>query len=210
MSGHPLQSMARKVFFSFDFDDVLAVNVVRNSNVVRGPDKQLPFSDHSIYEAAKNTPNAIKRAIDSAIIGTSVTVVLNGLNTYNSNWCRYEIAKSLEKGNGFIVVDLVGVGPRPVQQVGPNPFAYVGGVSKDAMDVNTTVDVYEHHDGKWKIFDMLGRISNVDAKYPLRKISGRYNLASRFTSQTTWKSISVYFDSLIEAAAADAGWPRST
>jgi hypothetical protein len=33
--------MARKVFFSFDYDDVMAANIVRNSNVVRGPDKQL-------------------------------------------------------------------------------------------------------------------------------------------------------------------------
>jgi hypothetical protein len=86
--------MARKVFFSFDYDDVMAVNVVRNSNVVRGPDKQLPFADHSLYTAAKNTPGAVKRAIDSAIIGSSVTVVLNGLDTWSSRWVRYEIAKS--------------------------------------------------------------------------------------------------------------------
>ena len=69
--------MARNVFFSFDYDDVMAVNIVRNSDVVRAANVKHPFSDRSLYEAAKNTPGAIKRAIDGAVDGTSVTVVVD-------------------------------------------------------------------------------------------------------------------------------------
>lgn len=35
--------MSRHVFFSFDFDDVWAANIVRNSNVIRKEDAKLPF-----------------------------------------------------------------------------------------------------------------------------------------------------------------------
>ena len=103
--------MPRNVFFSFDFDDIMAVNVVRNSNVIRAVNAQLPFRDKSIYEAATNTPGAVQRAIDSALLGSTVTAVLNGPATAESNWVRYEIAKSFERGNGFLVIDINGVGP---------------------------------------------------------------------------------------------------
>ena len=114
--------MARNVFLSFDYDDVMAVNIVRNSDVVRGANAKRPFSDRSLYEAAKNTSGAIKRAIDGAVDGTSVTVVVTGEHTWRSYWVRYEIAKSLERGNGFIVVDIDGVGPPPTPNRGPNPL----------------------------------------------------------------------------------------
>ena len=42
--------MARNVFFSFDYDDVMAVNVVRNSNVVTSFDGTTAFQDYSLYE----------------------------------------------------------------------------------------------------------------------------------------------------------------
>jgi hypothetical protein len=197
--------MARKVFFSFDYDDVMAVNIVRNSNVVRGQDKQLPFSDHSLYEAAKNTPRSIKRAIDTAISGTSVTVGLNGQATWSSRWVRYEIAKSFEKGNGFIVVDITGVGPKPDVTSGPNPLAFMGGVA-DGLTETTRIKVYESDGKTWTSFGMLPSFSNADAKYPLALISGNYNLAKRFTRSVAWKSMSYFFDSNIEAAARDAGW----
>jgi hypothetical protein len=201
--------MARKVFFSFDYDDVMAVNVVRNSNVVRGPDKQLPFADHSLYEAAKNTPGAIKNAIDSAIAGTAVTVVLNGVHTWNSKWVRYEIAKSLQKGNGFIVVDIAGVGPRPDAASGPNPLGYMGGVA-NGLRGPVTIDLFEWVPDKWVPFAMLPNVSNGDAKYPLSLISGSYKLDQRFVRKTTWKSISAFFEQTIEATAREAGWQPMT
>src|SRR5258708_6247627 len=55
-------SVPRNVFFSFDYDDIMGVNVVRFSDVVLPDNRNLPFRDRSMYEEAKKTPNAIRRA----------------------------------------------------------------------------------------------------------------------------------------------------
>lgn len=199
--------MARNVFFSFDYDDVLAVNIVRNSDVVRAANVKRPFSDRSLYEAAKNTPGAIKRAIDNALDGTSVTVVVNGAATYLSRWVRYEIAKSFERGNGFIVVDISNVGPSPISTCGPNPLAYMGGIAKDGTP--TMIDMYELNGaGSWVTFSALSRVSNAVAKYPYATISGNFTLAQRFPRHEHWKPLSMYFPSTIDAAAEEAGHSR--
>lgn len=198
--------MARNVFFSFDYDDVLAVNVVRNSDVVRAENVRRPFSDRSLYEAAKNTPGAIKRAIDSALDGTSVTVVVNGPATYRSDWVRYEIAKSFERGNGFIVVDIAGVGPNPVNTCGPSPLRYMGGVADEATP--PTIKLYEvASTDKWIPFAALPSVNNSTAKYPLATIGGQFNFSQRFPRHEQWKALAVYFESTIEAAAQEVGWP---
>ena len=199
--------MARNVFFSFDYDDVMAVNIVRNSDVVRAENVKRPFSDRSLYEAAKNTPGAIKRAIDAAIANTSVTVVVNGAATYLSYWVRYEIAKSFERGNGFIVVNIDGVGPSPVAACGPNPLGFIGGASDDKNPA--TVEVFELNVAKeWRPFRDVPKVNNAVAKYPHATITGAYRLEQRFLRHEHWKSLSMYFPSTIEAAANEAGRPR--
>lgn len=195
--------MPRNVFFSFDFDDIMAVNVVRNSNVVREVNAQLPFRDKSIYEAARNTPGAVRAAIDKALSGSSVTVVLNGPATANSYWVRYEIARSFERGNGFIVVDLTGVGPAPCFDVGPNPLAFVGGVSAPN---STTVDVHELN-GRWLPHDVVKTFSKADAGYPPVTVEGNFNLAQRFPLHFPWQKVQQHFSLYIESAASAAGWP---
>lgn len=201
-------AVARNVFFSFDYDDVFAVNIVRNSDVVRAENVKRPFSDRSLYEAAKNTPGAIKRAIDNAIDGTSVTVVVNGAATWSSYWVRYEIAKSFERGNGFIVVDINGVGLNPIASCGPNPLSFMGGIA-DAQ-TPATIDVYQADSaGKWSAFTSLPKVRNADAKYPHATIAGSYRLSERFPRHEHWKPLAMYFPSTIEAAAQEVGWPRS-
>jgi len=185
----------------------MAVNVVRNSNVVRGVNQQLPFADRSLYEAAKNTPGAIKRAIDAAIMGTSVTIVLNGPSTWASYWVRYEIAKSFEKGNGFLVIDLDGVGPKPILTAGPNPLRYMGGAADEQSPATISIFECASTTSDWTSFSSLPKVKNADAKYPHSLIAGGYNFQQRFTRHMTWNSVAGYFSSTIEVAAKDAGWP---
>jgi hypothetical protein len=205
--------VARNAFFSFDYDDIMAVNVVRNSNVVRAVNEQLPFRDKSLYEEAKKTQGAIKRAIDNALSGSSVTIILNGTTTAYSDWVRYEIAKSFEKGNGFVVIDINGIGPNslltgpPQSPAGPNPLSKVGGVC--AANSNT-IKVYEHNGTQWVPFAMLREFSNADAKYPRTIIEGNFNLQQRFALRKHWKIVKANFIDWIEAAAKDAGWPPTT
>ncbi|MCY3973502.1 MAG: TIR domain-containing protein [Candidatus Dadabacteria bacterium] len=95
----------RRVFFSFDWDDVWRVNQVRNSWVAKGSYELAGFVDSADIEAVKKaTDDAIKRWIDKQLDGTSVTCVLIGSQTANSRWVNYEIQKSIKKENGLLGV----------------------------------------------------------------------------------------------------------
>ena len=98
--------MARKVFFSFKYDDVQRAMNVRNSNVISGAIKS-GFIDKADFEKVEREgQQAIKKWIDNQLDGTSVTVVLVGANTDKSKWVRYEIDQSIKRGNGILTVDI--------------------------------------------------------------------------------------------------------
>jgi hypothetical protein len=94
--------MARKVFFSFHYqDDIFRVNQVRKSNVIEGV-ASAGFIDASLWEKAEKAgESTIKRMIDDALYGTSVTVVLIGANTARRKYINYEIMQSYKRGNGL-------------------------------------------------------------------------------------------------------------
>ena len=96
--------MARCVFFSFHYADIWRVNVVRNSHVVDGI-AVAGFQDASLWEEAKKKGDAaVKKMIDQALVGTSVTCVLIGEKTSQRDYVDYEIEKSIERGNGLFGV----------------------------------------------------------------------------------------------------------
>lgn len=99
--------MARRVFFSFKYEDVSRAMVVRNSWVTQGGQQAAGFVDAADFEKIKRQGDAaIKRWIDDQLKGTSVTVVLVGQDTCSSRWVKYEIAKSIEIGNGLLGIDI--------------------------------------------------------------------------------------------------------
>lgn len=98
--------MARKVFFSFKYDDVSRAMVVRNSWVTQGRESA-GFIDKADFEEVKRQGDqAIKNWINKQLEGTSVTVVLVGEETCSSRWVQYEIDQSIARGNGLIGVDI--------------------------------------------------------------------------------------------------------
>ncbi|HBW73729.1 MAG TPA: hypothetical protein DEF59_00495 [Candidatus Magasanikbacteria bacterium] len=98
--------MARRVFFSFKYKDVSRAMVVRNSWVTQGKEAA-GFIDAADFEKIKRQGDqAIKNWIDNQLKGTSVTVVLVGEKTCSSRWVKYEIAKSIEIGNGLLGIDV--------------------------------------------------------------------------------------------------------
>jgi hypothetical protein len=98
--------MARKVFFSFKYDDVNRAMIVRNSGVITG-ERKAGFIDHADFEKLEREGDAaIKRWIDSQLEGSSVTVVLVGANTNKSKWVKYEIEQSIARGNGLLGIDI--------------------------------------------------------------------------------------------------------
>jgi hypothetical protein len=102
--------MARKVFFSFKYDDVHRAMNVRNSNVFTGV-LTSGFIDKADFEKIeKQGEKAIKKWIDEQLAGTSVTVVLVGANTHKSKWVKYEIEQSKARGNGLLTIDISKIG----------------------------------------------------------------------------------------------------
>ena len=90
----------RRVFLSFDWGDVWRVNQVRNSWVTQGNYETAGFADAAEIEAVKRTTDGqIKNWITRQLDGTSVTCVLIGNQTSNSEWVTYEITESIHKGN---------------------------------------------------------------------------------------------------------------
>ena len=98
--------MARRVFFSFKYEDVSRAMVVRNSWVTQSREAA-GFVDAADFEEVKKKGEAaIKRWIDGQLKGTSVTVVLIGKDTCDSKYVKYEIEKSIEIGNGILAIDV--------------------------------------------------------------------------------------------------------
>lgn len=96
--------MARKIFFSFCYEnDVWRANQVRNSWLTKKDQEFAGFTDAAVFEEVKKGRDAtIKEWIDIQLIGTSVTVVLIGSDTNNSDYIKYELRKSYEMGKGML------------------------------------------------------------------------------------------------------------
>lgn len=98
--------MARKVFFSFKYDDVDRAMNVRNSNVIQDTAKYGFIDKAEFEEVQRKGEAAIKSWIDGQLVGTTVTVVLVGANTNKSKWVKYEIDQSVARGNGLLTIDI--------------------------------------------------------------------------------------------------------
>ncbi len=122
---------AMKVFFSFCYDeDRHRADVVCAAWQARRPPGAAACLDSRVAESANALgEDEIKRAICNGVDQTTVTCVLTGAHTWEKRWVRYEIARSVERGNGLLAVRISGVpDPRTHQTTvsGWNPLAYIG------------------------------------------------------------------------------------
>lgn len=122
--------MAKRVYFAFHYQDVVdfRANVVRKHNFAEGVESA-GYYDHSIWEEAKKkSPVALKRMINAELEGTSVTAILIGSHTCVRRWVRYEIMKSIERGNRVIGIHINSIAGKDqlTKPLGPNPFDYLG------------------------------------------------------------------------------------
>ena len=152
--------MAKRVFFSFHYHDVITfrANVVRNHGAFKESERAGYF-DASIWEESKKKGDiSLKRLINGGLENTSVTCVLIGTDTYQRRWVRYEIFKSFEKGNGLLGVHINGIEDKNNKTfpLGKNPFEYLG--------VNYTADgkkgeLKEWNGSSWVAYGDLDSIS---------------------------------------------------
>lgn len=100
----------RRVFFSFYYQqDIWRANQVRQSwRYQRENEREAEgFFDGSLWESGQRKGlDSLKDLIREGMKNTSVTCVLAGTQTYSRRWVRYEIARSLVKGNGLLLVKI--------------------------------------------------------------------------------------------------------
>ena len=66
--------------------------------------------------------------INAELENTSVTAVLIGTSTYARRWVRYELMKSVERGNRVLGIHINGIAGKDSQTkaLGPNPLEHLG------------------------------------------------------------------------------------
>lgn len=98
--------MARRVFFSFEYGDVQRAMVVRKSWVTAGREAAGVIDSADFEKLKRSGDEVVKRWIDGQLVNTSVTVVLVGSETCESRWVKYEIGRSIARGNGLLGIDV--------------------------------------------------------------------------------------------------------
>src|SRR5215472_11148772 len=102
----------RKVYFAFDFDDLIRVNNVRQVGKIGSCEQKNPrsFYDRSIWESRdiKNEEN-LKALMRNAVRYSSAVCVLIGTKTWQSRWVKYEIARAVIEQRGLLAVHLNGI-----------------------------------------------------------------------------------------------------
>lgn len=98
----------KRVFLSFDYDDVAQVNGLRG--VIQNPNHDLEAYDESVREPIESkNAGRIKSVIGEKIKRSSVTVCLIGKTTHQSKWVHWELEESARQGNTIIAMALKGV-----------------------------------------------------------------------------------------------------
>jgi hypothetical protein len=171
------------VFFSFHYQDVIdfRANVVRLHKTTK--DDNAGYFDASIWETAKKTGElALKRLINGELQNTSVTAVLIGSETYNRRWVRYEIMRSMFKGNHILGININSITGKDqkTKALGPNPFEYLGiQYSEDG----TKVSLFEYKHGKWVSY---GDMDDYKLNQPVKNNSGKFFQLSHFYKTYDW------------------------
>ncbi len=119
--------MARKVFFSFHYDDIMNANIVRNSGQFK-PTKETGFYDSSLWEDAQTKgDSSIQSLIDDGLDNTGVTCFLLGEKTASRKWCKYELKKSIEDNKGILGILLPNQkkhGPKWISKAGYKVYSW--------------------------------------------------------------------------------------
>lgn len=144
----------RRVFFSFHYqNDIWRACQVRNSwRFHKESEREAEgFFDSGIWEKfRRENVNSLKNLIREGLKNTSVTCILVGEQTYIRRWVRFEIAQSVIKGNGLLVVKIHDQKDHDgnYSKEGPNPLNYMGLCRAN----NGEVFLVENKSRNWVLF----------------------------------------------------------
>lgn len=170
--------MAKRVFFSFHYQDVIdfRANVVRQHWVAKADREESGYFDASIWEEARKTNDlGLTRLINDALENTTATCVLVGSETYGRPWVRYEILKSVYRGNHIFAVHINQIKGKDqrIKTNGSNPFDYLA--LKYSAD-GKKVEVFEAANGQWIAYAKL-------PSYALKNTASEDRFAPVFTEK---------------------------
>lgn len=166
--------MAKKVFFSFHYQDVIdfRANVVRNHGEFKLNSQEAGYHDSSMWEKAKKEGKiALKKLINNGLQNTSNTCILIGSETYLRSWVRYELLKSVKKGNHIFGVHINEIKCKngKIKNLGKNPLDYIGVYADDNKSYHL---VEKKDDGKWYYYKEIDDNSKIIIDHKLElKIS---------------------------------------
>lgn len=203
----PAQISKRRVFFSFHYqNDVWRVNQVRQSWRYQHEAQRETegFYDGSIWESSQRTgPDSLKSLIREGIKNTSVTCVLVGSETFGRRWVRYEIARSVIKGNGLLAVKIHLMGDRQgyVSQEGPSPLDCMG-----VYNTGSGIRLAEVKNGKWVKYEDYAQAIELPVTWAKPHDTNVIKL-SRYAGLYCYKTQNggANFSSWVSQAAADVG-----
>ncbi|MFJ2683654.1 TIR domain-containing protein [Pseudomonas sp. NPDC087342] len=199
--------MPRRTFFSYHYvPDVWRAWNVRNSWVVKDTEEiSRGFFDSSVFEASKKeSDDALKKFLREGLENTSVTCILAGSETWSRRWVRYEIARSVIKGNGLLTVHIHGVqnAAKQTSIKGADPLAQMG-----LYKTERGIFLAEWKNGKWITYaDYTLAIPEKELRFDAPKTNSVVQLSKHymsydFTGQNGRKDIGGW----IETAAGLAG-----
>lgn len=176
--------MAKKVFFSFHYQDVIdfRANVVRQHWVTKPNREEAGYFDKSIWEEAKKKGEiALKRMINGGLDNTSNTCVLIGSQTYARPWVRYEILKSFVRGNHILGVHINGIKDKnqTTKQKGANPLDYLG---VRFSDDGKKMTIIEYVGDKWVDYTKIDGTASFPANADRSMWGKGYKLSALFKS----------------------------
>jgi SIR2-like domain/Sir2- and TIR-associating SLOG family/MTH538 TIR-like domain (DUF1863) len=160
----------RRTFFCFHYEfDVSRAHVVRNSWVTKEEREDAGFFDASVFESKKRAGEEIlKRFLNEALDGTSVTVALIGNQTAFRPWVRYELVRSFQRGNGLLGIYIHNIKNFDQQYAvkGPNPFDHIA-----YRVLNSRVYWKELSNGTWMDYDKVPSMALNEVAFEL---NGQY------------------------------------
>jgi hypothetical protein len=146
------EPVKRKVYFAFDFDDLMRVNNVRQVGKLDRPEVRnaRTFYDRSVWESREiNDIAALKGLMRNCVKYSSVVCVLLGTNTWMSRWVKYEIARSVIDEKGLLVVHINSLNHN-VRRA-PDPLGF---------NLLNNIGVYQSPEGKFYLYERRIEVVN--------------------------------------------------
>src|SRR5215813_2770464 len=145
------EATGRRVYFAFDFDDLLRVEFVRQSGKVGLRETiQRGFYDRTVWESrALKNESGLLALMREAVRNSTTVCVLSGTNTWRSRWVKYEIARAVIEERGLLTIHIDDIEPNRTtsERPGLNPLHVMG--------------LYQHENGHYYLVERHEVVKDV-------------------------------------------------